>query len=63
MTAHRIHTAGNARTHIVAHGYQSRPRVPGPIARPEGEPSLLAGVGLLVLIALAAVFAIAAVGV
>lgn len=27
----RYTTTGNSRTHIVHHGYQDRPRVPGPI--------------------------------
>lgn len=36
---------------------------PAHYSRPEGEPSLLAGVALLVFIALVAVFAVAAIGV
>jgi len=59
----RVHTSGNDRPHIVHGGYQYRPRDDGArFVRPDGEPSLLAGVGLLLGIATVAVLAVVMIG-
>jgi len=56
----RITTTGNDRPYIVATGYQNTPRDDGArFERPAGEPPLWVGVGVLVFVAIVAVFAAA----
>lgn len=49
-TAYRVTTNGQTRTHVYHHGYQDRPRVPGPLVRPAGEPSLIGGTALVLAV-------------
>lgn len=57
----RYQSSGNSRPHVVHTGYQHQPRRDGSrFERPEGEPSLAAGVGLLLAVAVVAVLAVVA---
>lgn len=59
----RYTSTGNNRPHVVHGGYQYQPRNDGSrFERPAGEPSLAAGVGLLLIIAVAVTLAIVAIG-
>ena len=55
----RYQSSGNSRPHVVHTGYQYQPRHDGSrFERPDGEPSLAVGVGLLVTLAVVAVLAV-----